>query len=278
MSTRWGRLARRDYLESVRDRSFYTMVGFFALLGVAIGVLFVRSASDNATGTGLLAFLTVAVTLLVPLAALLVSYESVVGPRQSGALKILLGLPYTRRDVVVGAVLGRLGVVLSAVAALLIVAHAVALAGGAPVAPGEAAVLFGAAALLSMAFVGVAVGVSAAVSSTSRAAVLAFGFFLLSVLLWRQALVRGLVFVANGFEFPATFPGWANVVDAVNPSTAYGTVIARLAPDLSGAALGGASGPPGAVHRSAVFGAAVLVAWTVLTPLVGLVLFDRTDL
>jgi ABC-2 type transporter. len=276
--TRWAQLARRDYLESVRDRSFYTTIGFFTLLGAAVGVLFVQGAGDDATGTGLLALLTGAVTLLVPLVALLISYESVVGPRQSGTLKVLLGLPYTRRNVVIGAVLGRLGLTLSAVAALLFVPHAVALVGGAPVAPSQAAVLFGAAALLSMAFVGVAVGVSAAVRSTGRAAALAFGFFLLSVLLWRQVLVRGLVFVVNGFEFPGTIPRWANVVGAVNPATAYATVVGRLAPELSGAALGGAVGPPGAVHRSAAFGAVVLVAWTVLAPLVGLFAFDRTDL
>ncbi len=276
--TRWGRLARRDFLESVRDRSFHALVGFFAVLGVGLGVLFVRAAQGEVTGVNLLVLVALATTFLVPLAALSTGYESVADPRRSGALKVVLGLPYTRRDVVVGAYLGRLGLVLSAVAALLTTAHLVALVGGKPVAPVEAVVLFGAVTLLSMAFVGVAVGVSAVVRSSTWGAALAFGFFLLSVLLWSEGLVRALVFVANGFATPTTRPEWANVLDVCNPLTAYRSVVAELVPQLSGAVFGGAPGPPDAFYRSPVFGAAVLAAWAALAPLAGLARFRRTDL
>ena len=265
-------------MESLRDRSFYLTVGLFAILGVGLGVLYVRASQGAVTGINLLVLVALSVTFLVPLAALTNGYEAVAGPRRSGALKVVLGLPYTRRDVVVGAYLGRLGMVLSAVAALLVTAHVVALLGGMPVAPAEAVVLFGAAVLLSMAFVGVAVGISVVVRSSTWGAALAFGFFLLSVLLWSQALVRALVFLANGLSTPATRPEWANVVDVCNPLTAYRSVVAELVPELSGAVFGGAPGPRDAFYRSPVFGAAVLLAWAVLAPLAGLVRFDRSDL
>lgn len=278
MSRRWRDLAVRDFAESVRDRSLHATAGLLALLGGGVGLLHARVSAGEVTGVNLLVLLTLGSLFLVPLAALTGGYESIVRLRRAGALKVVLGLPYSRTDVVLGAVLGRLGVILSATTALFVVGHLVALAAGGPVAPGTMVVVLAVTGLLGAAFVGVAVGVSAATRSSTRAAVLVFGFFLLALALWSQGLVRALVFLANGLQAPATRPEWANVVDVLNPLTAYRSVVAGLVPALSQAVFGGAPGPPGAVYRTPTFGALVLLGWAVLAPLAGLFRFRRSDL
>lgn len=278
MSPRWTDLVRADVAEALRNRSFHMTVGFFAVLGLGIGALYVRSAVGRVTGIQLLSILTLTTLPLVPLAALIGGYEAVAGPRDDGALKVVLGLPYSRTDVVVGTYLGRLVPVLAAVVTFVVAGHVVAVVAGRSVAAAEAAVVTAGTALLAAAFVGIAVGVSSATRSTTRAAALAFGFFLLSVALWGPGLVRALVFVASGLATPATRPEWANVVEVLNPLTAYRSVVAGLVPALSDAVFGGAPGPPGAFYRTPAFGAAVLVAWAVIAPLVGLWQFRRTDL
>jgi ABC-2 type transport system permease protein len=51
------------------------------------------------------------VTLLVPIVAIFAAYAAVSDERTSGSLKVLLSLPFSRRDVIVGKVVGRSAVV-----------------------------------------------------------------------------------------------------------------------------------------------------------------------
>jgi ABC-2 type transport system permease protein len=52
---------------------------------------------------------------IVPVLALVASYLAIAGERESGTLKLLLGMPPTRREVVLGKLLGRLAVTTTAI-------------------------------------------------------------------------------------------------------------------------------------------------------------------
>lgn len=268
-------LAATDVRDGLRERTLYAVVGVFVLLGGGIGYLYGNSPGQAASGIGLAAPLVFLYLVFLPLTALSITYESVVGKRADGSLKLLLGLPYSRADVVAGTYLGRYAVVLAAALAGLVAAHLVALAMGAPVDVALGAGLFGLLTLLALAFVGLAIGLSTVTRSTTRAAAGAFGLFLLAFGLW-DLLVQALVYVASGFRGPGSTPEWANVVANLNPLTAYRNAVAGVFPRLADNVLSG--GGASAFYEEPGFAVLVLVAWGVLVPLGGYLRFRGADL
>jgi len=51
------------------------------------------------------------VTLFLPLVAIFAGYAAISKERTGGSLKLLLSLPHSRKDVIIGKVVGRCGVV-----------------------------------------------------------------------------------------------------------------------------------------------------------------------
>lgn len=268
-------LAVEDVKEGLRARTLYVTVGVFTLLGAGIGYLYGNSPSHDPSGIGLAAPLVFLFLVFLPLAALSISYDSIVGRRTDGSLKLLLGLPYSRAEVVAGTLLGRYAAVLAAALGGLVAAHLVAAAMGAPVAFGLGAGLFVLLTLLALAFVGLGVGLSTVTRSTTTAAAGAFGTFLLAFGLWDQ-FVRALVYIANGFSRSRSVPEWANVVRNLNPLTAYRNAVAGVYPDLADNVLVG--GPASAFYQEPPFAVVVLVAWGLLVPLAGYLRFRGADL
>ena len=119
-------LVRRNILDPVRTRSLWVLLALFVLVFGLVGYLlgpnqFTSMPNLTATIMGVLA----------PLAALVYSYESIAGPRQSGSLRVLLTYPYSRRQVVLGTLIGRVTIVLLAIVTGIVAAVlATALAGG----------------------------------------------------------------------------------------------------------------------------------------------------
>jgi ABC-2 type transport system permease protein len=282
----WLAVARKDFRDSVRSRTLWVLSALFLLLagGISVAYSTLDAVSGGApTALGLMFFVASTVGTFISLAAILACYKAVAGERESGTIKILLSLPHSRRDVILGKLVGRTAVLaLPAVAALLIgVVVGGALMGEfAPV----ATVLFGLVALLfAVAYVGIMVGLSATTGSTARAAALAVGFFVVVELLW-DVLTLALVFVANDFAIPqstADFPAWLFVVNQVPPSSSFVTSLTAVIPDAPSAAVG--VGGQGAGQVEAFFatpwlGVVALVFWAVVPILIGYARFRRADL
>jgi ABC-2 type transport system permease protein len=115
-------------------------------------------------------------TSLVSVLGLMVAYASIVGERSSGSLKLLLGLPYSRRDVVLGKLVGRAAVFVAATVAAFAVGFLVLLTYGV-VAPIDYLFLVALTVLLGVAYVSVAIAVSASIRTRSRATAAAVGVF-----------------------------------------------------------------------------------------------------
>ncbi|WP_226022607.1 ABC transporter permease subunit [Halomicrobium salinisoli] len=259
----WRIVARRDALDPYRSRSLFAHLAVFVLV---FGLLtYVAAGPDRPLAT----YHVSTVALFLPLVALLVGYKSIAEPRENGGLRVVLSFPHTRREVLLGTVVGRAAVVAALTTVGFLASTVVYLVEIGVPDLGSLAVGWLFAVLLGVAMVALAVGISASVRTTNRAVVAVFGTFLLLAMLWGQipTLVR---FVANGFAMP-TGPGpeWVTAFRQLNPTTAYQTAVNGLVTPVP---------TPDAVYYQPWFGVLVLLGWTVVPLLVGLQRFENSDL
>lgn len=186
----WEAVARKDFQDAVRSRWLWVLsaLSIVVFAGAAIGQLYLGGGRSPQQSQGLLQgflfFLKQGTGILIPLTAIVVAYASVTRERESGTMKLLLALPHSRDDVVIGKVLGR-----SAVVALpVLIGFFVAFLALLPAGSGlnfliyvQFALLT---ALLGVVFVGISVGVSAAARTNQQAIVGAGGLFGVFWFLW----------------------------------------------------------------------------------------------
>lgn len=259
----WRLVAREQVASAIRARELHSYVGFFALLFGVMAYLYTRQAEANEP-EALIGGLSVVTTVIVPATALMLAYDAIVKPRSDGQLSLLLGLPHDRRDVVVGTLVGQSLVFLStlvggvAAAAAIVVLFRASLA---VVALGAFLLATGA---LAVAYVAMAIAISATVRDQTRASVAAFGAFLTFIGLW-TFVPDAVLYVVSGMEPPATEPRWTDYLSVLSPTVAHREL---LAPYLDGEF----DAPLAAVS------AVVLLGWTILAPAYGYRRFRRSDL
>lgn len=280
-------VARKDFQDALRSRLLWVLTALFGLLTVGLGAaygLLDELNGGSASGADLVTFVGSSITLFVTVAAIVVCHRSIAGERESGSIKLLLALPHTRWDVVVGKLLGRSGVLAVAVVGTALVGVLVGAALGGIVPPVATAAFVVMTLLFVVAYAGVFVGVSALTGSTTFATALAVVYFVVFEVLWNLVALL-LVFLANGLEFPssaADVPDWFFLVSQVPPSSAYETALDAVLPSVQ-ASTGGASFLPTAATVDAFYGTpwlgvVVLVLWLAVPLAVGGALFSRADL
>ncbi|MFB6132253.1 MAG: ABC transporter permease, partial [Halanaeroarchaeum sp.] len=126
-------VARKEFADAVRSRTIWGIVAVIAVMtSVAMAVTaFVPGGANVFSAVGGASQFA---GILVPIMALVAAYLSIAGERESGSIKILLGLPPTRGEVLVGKFVGRSLVVIVGIVAGFAVASVVAVAmyGGVP--------------------------------------------------------------------------------------------------------------------------------------------------
>lgn len=241
-------LCLHELRERTRDRWVLVISGLFALLASAVG-LYGRSAEGNVAALTGPSLVTLA-SLFVPLVALALGYDAIVGERERNTLGLLLSLPVSRGEVVLAKFVGR-GIALT-IAVLLGLGAAMLAA-----AEGEArtlALLIGPTLLLGLAFVAIGMLVSTLASRQSVAASLVVVIWFLFVFFYDLGLL-GLLVATDG-----DVPSWlvAGLVMA-NPAGLYRM---QLVTALSGAEtlsdVGLASALPGAGVTAAIWTAWIL--------------------
>jgi ABC-2 type transport system permease protein len=272
-------VAKKEFRDAVRSRLLLVLIAVFTLftLGGAVlvsqvGELF--GLGEEVGMLGVILALQTPASVLVPLIALVVSYRSIAGERESGSVKYLLGLPHARRDVVLGKVLGRTGVV--SVAILVgfgvgIVAI-VALIGSFDPAAYLGFTLV--TVLLGLVWVSIGVGASSMTRSPTRAGILGFGFLLLFWILW-DFVGLALLYATDSLDTTGeSIPEWYALFSAIPPGSAYGLVGSALLPSEAGFEAAGEL----SLFLSPAFGAFVLLFWIVVPLGIGLLVFERSDL
>lgn len=281
-------VARKEFTAAVRARSLQVL---FVLLVVATGVVF-RAVDGSAESPATVAveLLGLPVQLIVPIAAILAASSAVAGERESGSLRVLLGMPVSRTEVVVGKFLGLFGALSVGLGVMFVVAVSMSLITYGTVPLSALAGLIGGALLLAGAFGGFAVGVSAAVATTrgSLAATVG-GLFTLSFL-W-EPLVAGTYYAVAGTLPAEPVPAWLLFVERLNPLNAFAVAAGMLDAgavyplrvtfgllryDIGTILTGGGGTVP--VYISDPVSLVVLLGWIVVPLAVGVARFRSVDL
>jgi len=215
-------VARKEIQEGLRNR--WVLATTLLLAGLALSLTFLGSAPTGTVGVRALDVVIVSLSsltiFLLPLIALLISHDAIVGEMERGTMLLLLSYPVARWQVLLGKFVGHLSIL--AFATLL----GYGAAAGALVITGEAidaeswkafASMIGSSILLGAAFIAVGYLVSAMVRERGTAAGIAIGIWLLFVLIYDMALL-GLLVVDQGQSLSG---GLLNALLLLNPADAY---------------------------------------------------------
>lgn len=184
-------LVWHELLERTRDRWVLVISVLFALLASAVS-LYGKGADASAQALTGPSLVTLA-SLLVPLVAVVLGHDAIVGERERNTLGLILSLPVRKIQVVTAKFLGRLlalcGAVGFGLGAAILVAE--------PAQQGVLAQLIAPAMLLGAAFLSVGVLVSAAVTRQVTATSLVVAIWFLFVFFYDLGLL-GLMVVTDG--------------------------------------------------------------------------------
>ena len=291
MTSQVRTVARKEFEDAGRSKLLWALIALLVGI-VVIGYAAIWYTGDDATASEVLGFLGFPLQTIVPIAALIAGYMAVVGERRSGSIKLLLGLPPNRTDVVFGKLLGRMAVVGTAVALAFLVALVLGAVffGSVPLVDWLA---FGAITLLfGVAFAGLAVGVSAGVSTRGKSMAIVVGIYMILVALW-ELLTAGPYYLLYDEGPPVEAETWYLLTEQFNPMSAYTTLASNAIEgqvypftfqygleDFEAAQMSPAERYPGDApfFLQDWFGVVVLLVWLVVPVAIGYYRFRSTDL
>lgn len=292
----WAQVARKDFEDAVRSKMLWGIIAVFAgfmsfIMLVAVGT----SNTSDATGDVALGLTASLSQLFVPVIALIAGYMAVVGERRSGSLRVLLGFPHSRRDVVLGKFVGRIAVIavtigVGSAVSILVAALAIEMPS-----LGNAVGLLGSLVLFGVAFTGLAVGISAGSRTRGRAMAMAIGSLLVFLLVW-DAAAAGLYVLVTGSLPGVEAEAWYFLLKRLSPLEAFRMVAQNFVdgPLTAMVQLGVEEIPqnttseqlklenrvPGELpfYLSDRFAGLTLAAWSVVPAVLGYLRFERLDL
>lgn len=293
-------IAKKDFQDAVRSWLFWGLsVFFFTVLVAVTGVISYFGediAAAGATTEALVVFVSLITRLVIPLIALILGWKAIAGERERGSIKILLALPHSRRDVLLGKLVGRSAVLsVSLVVGFALAAIVVAASLGA-FDVGDYVGLLAMSILYGVAYTSIAVSLSSITRSTTVAGAAMFGVFVLFYVVW-NALLQAVGLLMNlGYVSGETYtvetqqgpielermPDWAYFVESIDPGYAYNnalSIVTSAAESELGVALEEAMFEGDVpIYLQDWFSFIILLFWIVVPLAIALYRFDRVDL
>ncbi|QIB76292.1 ABC transporter permease [Halogeometricum borinquense] len=304
----WQAVARKEFDDSIRSRWLHGATTFFVLFVggaalLAFGFIYPDRFKDASNLFGFFLDLGIfslsfpgLLALILGFIALSTSYGSITEERETGTMKLSLSLPNSRRDLIVGKLLGRGAVVIVGLLAGFLAAFVAMVATGTGISYGSFVPMIALTVLLAFAFVSIGLGISA-VADTNREATLAtLGLYLIFGILWKP-IAEGIPKLLNYVAEQAGMGALENVTRVkiglflkyLNPLRTYETLSAQVYYGAArGRLLGATTGetlviepvlkqgiPP---YLSGAAMMAILLAWIVVPAVVGYYVFQKQDL
>ncbi len=290
-------IARKDFQDAVRSWLFWGLSLFFFTLMVMTALIGGWFA-DELTGQTLIGWASPVTALVIPLIALVIGWKSITGERETGSIKILLSLPHSRTDVILGKLCGRSAVLSLSLfigftaAGLIIAVLAIGQFGLQDITGFFSDYI---AFLLISIMYGIAyTSLAVMISSLTRSSVIAgagvFGVFVLFYVVWNAipAAVFSL-FLLDYISFVETDaglrpPGWLFFIQIIDPGAAYGTLVAAITSASANQAWGAVNvdveqfGGTTPFYLRSWFAFLVLLFWSAVPTIVALFRFEQVDL
>jgi Cu-processing system permease protein len=218
--TRLFIIAGREVRDGLRNR--WVLATTVLMAALALTLSFLGSAPTGTVGVGPVEVTVVSLSsltiFLLPLIALLLSFDALVGEFERGTMLLLLTYPVSRGQIILGKFLGHVAILAFATVLGYGAAGLALAAGGDSFAAWRPfAAMIGSSVLLGAAFVAVGYLISAAVGNRGTAAGLAVGAWLIFVLLYDMALLGALVADQGRMMTPEV----VNLLLLLNPADAY---------------------------------------------------------
>jgi Cu-processing system permease protein len=266
--------AAKEFRDGWRNKWVGGATLLLAALAFALALL-------GSTPTGLLDVKPLAVTVvsissltifLVPLIALLIGYDAIVGESERNCMLLMLTYPVTRVEIILGKFVGHAAIL--AVATLVGYGAAGLAAAVSKSADAESwqafTGLLASSLLLGLAFLALAYLASVIVEESSTAAGLAVGIWLLFVIIYDLALM-GLLVASKGGIGADIFPSLL----LFNPADAYR--LFNLTAFENVRQISGMGGLAATAHFSPLVLLAALVAWIILPLAATMLIFKRRE-
>lgn len=271
-------IAAKEFRDGVRNR---WVIAITVLLAVfALTLSFLGSAPTGAVKTSPLAVTVVSLSsltiFLIPLIALLLSYDSIVGEIDRGTMALLLSYPVARHQVIIGKYLGHLGIL--SIATILGYGVAGVLSQWATSGDFQLATwmpffaLIGSSVLLGACFLAMGYLISTCVRDRATAAGIAIGVWLFFVLIYDMALLGALV-ADQGRYMTSDMVGWLLLL---NPADIYRLI--NLTGFSETATFSGMAGLTEQAQASISVLVAALLAWVIVPFFAATVLFHRKQI
>jgi Cu-processing system permease protein len=270
-------IAGKEIQESLRNR--WVLATTLLLAALALTLTFLGSAPTGNVGVRALDVVIVSLSsltiFLLPLVALLISHDAIVGEIERGTMLLLLSYPVSRRQVLLGKFAGHLAILAFATilgygaAALALAATGASIDAESWAAFGK---MIGSSILLGGVFIAIGYFVSALVSERGTAAGIAMGIWLLLVLIYDMALL-GLLVVDQGRAISAA---GLNGLLLLNPTDVYRML--NLTGTANVSVFSGMSGLADTITLSPLALLAALCAWTLAPMALADFVFSRREL
>ncbi|NGZ06573.1 MAG: ABC transporter permease [Magnetococcales bacterium] len=269
-------IADKEIRDALRNR--WVISATLLMAGLAFSLTFLGSAPTGDLGASRLAVTVVSLSsltiFLVPLIALMLAHDALVGEMERGTLLLLLAYPVTRSQVVLGKFMGQ--IVVMAIATVV----GYGAAGLAVGLQGEGAdpqswhafgALIASAVLLGAVFIALAHLVSAVARERGGAAGVAIGLWLLFVVLYDMGLL-GILVATKGQIHEKIFP-WLLLGNPTDIFRLYNLTAFENTRTFSGLA-----GLSGQMEFSPTWLLSALFAWVVVPLGAAMVVFKRREL
>jgi Cu-processing system permease protein len=215
-------VAGKEIHQAIRNR--WVLAATLLLAALALSLAFLGSAPTGTVGVRALDVVIVSLSsltiFLIPLIALLISHDAIVGDMERGTMLLLLSYPVGRWQVLLGKFVGHLAVLAFATCLGYGIAAAALIATGSRIEAdslGAFAAMTGSSVLLGSVFVAIGYLVSALVRDRGTAAGVCIGLWLLLVLIYDMALL-GLLAVDQGRSLSAA---GLDALLLLNPTDVY---------------------------------------------------------
>ena len=270
-------VAAKEIQQAVRNR--WVLAATLLLAGLALSLTFLGSAPTGSVGVRALDVIIVSLSsltiFLIPLIALLISHDAIVGDMERGTMLLLLSYPVARWQVLLGKFLGHLAVLAFATCLGYGVAAAALMASGSRIDNDSLAAfsaMIGSSVLLGAIFVAIGYLVSAMVRDRGTAAGVCIGLWLLLVLIYDMALLGSLA-LDQGRNISA---GVLNAILLFNPTDVYRLL--NLTGFVNVSMFAGMAGLTQNTSLSAPTLLAALILWTLVPLGLAALAFSRREL
>ncbi|UEM21463.1 ABC transporter permease [Skermanella mucosa] len=270
-------IAAKEVREALRNRWVVAMTLLMAALALTLS--FLGSAPAGTVGAGPLEVTIVSLAsltiFLLPLIALLLSFDAIVGEIDRGTMALLLAYPVARWQVILGKFIGHAAVIAFATTLGYGAAGVALAAGGAEIEPESwlaFAAMIGSSVMLGAAFTSLGYLASTLVRDRATAAGIAVGIWLGFVLIYDMGLL-GLLVADQGRTIKADMVNWLLLA---NPADTFR--LFNLAGFDNVSRFAGTAGLAGHLQFGATALLGVLAAWIVAPLALAALVFSRKQI